>query len=664
MVMRDAMGPGRTARISSADTREQRRLNANAPKIENLRARITALFHPFLGQLALIVTLVFISAGLGVLPPLLTQRVFDEGLFPPGTTGPHLQTLATLVTLMVGIFVLSYTLGIWQTYLTSKVGNRVMGKLRVKLFKHMQNLDIGFFTHTRTGDIQSRLNNDVGGVAGVLTNTVTNVIGNTVAVAAAFIAMLVLSWQLTIVSFILMPLLVYVQRKVGVMRARLAAKTQQSLSEMAVITGETLSISGMLLTKTFSMQKAETERYAQENDRQTRLQVKQTMTGQVFFALVQIFISAVPALVYLASGIIIAANETTQTGITTAENTNQPWGFALTAGTIVAFTTVQSRLLFPLMALLRVALDLQTSQALFARIFELLDLQPKIRDNPDAQPAKAPTPGTTHITFQNVSFTYEKQTPHTPATPEQTAHNPHTPTSTTKNNTKPEQQHTLKNINFTVQTGEFAAFVGPSGAGKSTIINLIARLYDTTTGNVLYGDTNVCNLKQESLMREIGLVTQDPYLFHATITENLLYAKPDATETELHEACKQAHIHETITTFENGYNTIVGERGHRLSGGEKQRLAIARVLLKNPPLLLLDEATSALDTVNERAVQKALDSARAGRTVIAIAHRLSTIVHADHIYVLENGQITQNGTHKQLLQQNNGSYQKLYKQQL
>ena len=617
-------GGGRGSRVSGGDAERQRELNSQAPKVARLGRRIAELFRPYRGPLAIIIALVIVSAALAILPPLLTQRVFDEGLFPLDGGGPNMTVLGWLVLAMVVVFVVSSGLGIVQTFFTARVGNRVMGDLRVKLFAHLQAMELGFFTRTKTGVIQSRLQNDVGGVANVLTNTVSNIIGNTVTVVAAAVAMILLSWQLTLVAVVLMPVLVIAQRRVGQVRAKIAGRTQESLSEMSAITQEALSVSGVLLAKTYSRQAAETERYADENRNQISLQVQQTMSGQVFFALVQVFLSAVPAIVYLVSGWLMAR----------ALGTDIDPG--ITAGTIVAFTTVQSRLLFPLMALMRIALDLQTSRALFARIFEYLDLNPEIQDVPDArQPSDEPGRAG-RIEFDEVTFRY--------------------PDSRT------DDRPTLDRISFEIAPGEFVAFVGASGSGKTTIGNLIPRLYDAESGSVRYGGDDVKELAQEALMDRIGVVTQEPYLFHATIAANLRYAKPDASLEELRNAARLANIHDTIASFSDGYDTVVGERGYRLSGGEKQRIAIARVLLKNPRVLVLDEATSALDTVNERIVQHALEDARSGRTTIAIAHRLSTVVDADRIYVVGAGRILEHGTHEELLELG-GSYSELYSQQ-
>ena len=607
---------GGRGRVSGGDVEAQRAANATAPKIPDLLRRITQLFAPHRAALTVTIVLVLVSAGLGVLPPLLTKQAFDLGLFPPSGS-PDVPVLVELVSIMVGLWIASAALGVWQTWLTATVGNRVMGALRIRLFGHLQAMELAFFTRTKTGVIQSRLQNDVGGVAGVLSNTISSVIGNTVTVIAAFVSMLVLSWQLTVVAVILLPVLVIAQRKVGQVRARIATKTQESLSDMTAITQEALSVSGILLAKSFNQQKAETARYEAENRNQISLQVRQQMSGQWFFAMVNIFLSIIPAVIYIVAAYLITG------------------GVDVTAGTIVAFTTVQARLMFPLLGLLRVALDLQTSSALFARIFEYLDLVPAITDRPDAHPVRPAELG--KIQFDDVVFRYPDAPTDGPAT--------------------------LKGVSLTIEPGQFAAFVGPSGAGKTTVSYLIPRLHDVTEGRVLFAGDDVRDLEADSLVRNIGIVSQETYLFHATIAENLRYAKPDATAEELEAASRAANIHDTIASFPDGYDTVVGERGYRLSGGETQRIAIARVLLKDPPVLILDEATSALDSISERVVQEALDTASRGRTTIAVAHRLSTVVDADVIFVIAAGRLVESGTHSELLAAG-GLYSSLYAQQV
>jgi ATP-binding cassette subfamily B protein len=609
------MGKQRT-RISAGDADAQREANARAPKIPDLLARIVHLFTPHRRALAVTAVLVVIGAGLTVLPPLLTKQAFDFGLFPKGGH-PDFPVLLQIVALMILIYVASAALGVWQTFLTATVGNKVMGALRVRLFGHLQRMELAFFTRTKTGIIQSRLQNDVGGVANVLTNTVSSVLGNTVTVIAAFVSMLVLSWQLTIVAVILMPILVIAQRRVGHVRAKIATKTQESLSDMTAITQETLSVSGILLAKSFNQQDAEIGRYAAENDNQIDLQVREQMSGQWFFAVVQIFLAIIPAVIYICAAWLMLGD------------------VPVTAGTIVAFTTVQARLMWPLLGLMRVTLDLQTSQALFARIFEYLDLKPAIADAPGAHPVNRANLG--RVEFDDVVFSYPDAGIDTPPT--------------------------LKGVSFAIEPGQFAAFVGPSGAGKTTVSYLIPRFHDVTRGRVSFAGDDVRELEQDSLVANIGIVSQETYLFHATIAENLRYAKPGASDEELVRAATAANIHDTIRSFPDRYDTVVGERGYRLSGGEKQRIAIARVLLKDPRVLILDEATSSLDSISERIVQEALDAAARGRTTIAIAHRLSTIVSADVIFVVDGGRIVEQGTHDELTALG-GTYARLYAEQV
>ncbi|WP_308493578.1 ABC transporter ATP-binding protein [Microbacterium terrisoli] len=602
------------------DADAQRRLNAQAPSISHLGRRVATLFRPYLPRLAATVILVIVGAAVAVIPPLIVQHVFDDALFPLDGGRPDLALLIRLVAAMIVLFLLSAGLGLAQTWLTATVGNSVTGDLRVRLFEHLQAMELGFFTRTKTGVIQSRLQNDVGAVSSVLTNTITSILGNTVTVVASLVAMILIDWRLTIIAVILMPILAIVQRRVGQVRARIASQTQESLSELTAITQETLSVSGILLSKSFNRQRSESQRYAGENRNQVRLQVRQAMSGQGFFALVSVLMASIPAIIYLVAGYLITGG-----------------AGEITAGTIVAFTTVQARLLQPLMGLMRVALDLQTSSAVFARIFEYLDLVPAIADAPEAIDVVAGPGPAGQVEFRDVVFRY----------PDAAA----------------DSRPTLDRVSFVAAPGQHVAFVGPSGAGKTTVLYLTPRMYEASGGAVLFAGTDVRALRQESIIDNVGIVSQETYLFHATIRENLRYAKPDATDDELYAACRAANIHHIITGFERGYDTVVGERGYRLSGGEKQRVAIARVLLKDPPVLLLDEATSALDTVSERVVQEALDAAQRGRTTLSIAHRLSTVIGADVIHVVDAGRIVESGTHAQLLARG-GLYAQLAAQQL
>ncbi|GLJ61990.1 multidrug ABC transporter ATP-binding protein [Microbacterium barkeri] len=602
------------------DEAAQRRLNAQAPRVPGLGRRVVALFRPYRGRIAATAVLVIVGAALGVVPPLVIQRVFDDALFPVDGGPVDIPLLVRLVALMIGLYLLSAIVGVAQTWFTSNVGNRVTGDLRVRMFDHLQAMELGFFTRTKTGIIQSRLQNDVGGVSSVLTNTFTSILGNTVTVIASLVAMILIDWRLTLIALVIMPVLVVVQRRVGQVRARIAAQTQQSLSELTAITQETLSVSGILLSKSFNRQRTESARYAEENANQIGLQIRQAMTGQGFFAVVHVLMASVPAVIYLVAGFLVAGD-----------------AGMITAGTIVAFTNVQARLLQPLTSLMRVALDVQTSFALFARIFEYLDLKPAIADAADAVDVEdAPGP-VGRVEFRDVSFRYPDAA----------------------DDTRP----TLQGVSFAVEPGEHVAFVGPSGAGKTTVLYLTPRFYEATDGQVLFAGEDVRRLRQESIVDHVGIVSQETYLFHATVRENLRYARPDATDEEIEDACRQANIHHIIAGFEDGYETVVGERGYRLSGGEKQRIAIARVLLKDPPVLLLDEATSALDTVSERIVQEALENAARGRTTISIAHRLSTVIDADTIHVVDGGRIVESGTHAQLVAAG-GLYAELAAEQL
>jgi ATP-binding cassette subfamily B protein len=583
---------------------------------------------------------VLLSSGLGIITPFLTQAAFDRALFPADGSGVHLELLAWLVGGMVAVPVVSALIGVYQTYRTTLLGNRVMADLRGRLFEHLQRMDLAFFTATRTGVIQSRLANDVGGVQSVLSETASSILGNVVTVVAALVAMVVLSWQLTLVAVAMTPLFLLLQVRVGRVRRRLAGRTQESLSDMTAITQESLSVSGVLLAKVFNRQAYEVGRYREENSRQVDLQVRQAMSGQSFFAVVQTFMGITPALVYLVAGFLIAG------------------GIGVSAGTIVAFSTLQSRLLFPTVNLLRVSLDVQTSLALFGRIFAYLDLRPRIVDAPDARTLETATVSG-RVELDRVWFAY-------PPAPEPGAAADVAPAAEVARSDgsggNDRVAWAVREVSFIVEPGQLAAIVGPSGSGKTTISYLVPRLYDVDRGRVLIDGRDVRGLTQASVADAVGMVTQDTYLLHSTVRDNLRYAKPDAGQAEIEEAARAANIHDRILSFGEGYDTVVGERGYRLSGGEKQRLAIARVLLKDPRILILDEATSALDTTSERLVQQALENATRRRTTIAIAHRLSTILGADVILAVEAGRVVERGTHTELLAKG-GLYARLYTEQ-
>ena len=576
--------------------------------------RVARLFRAYRWQVAAVLAMILVTAGLGVVPSLLTKVVFDKALFPPSGE-QNLHLLYVLVGLMVAIPLVAAAISVVQTYLTTVVGQNVMQDLRNRLYEHLQSMSLRFFTGTRTGELQSRLQNDVGGVQNVVTNTASSVLSNVVIVLSTVVAMLILSWQLTLLSLAVVPVFVYLTWRVGRARRRISGETQESLAELSALTEETLSVSGILLTKVFDRRRDAVERYRAENRRLAGLQVRQQMVGRSFFALVQSFFAITPALIYLVAG----------------------WS-GLTAGTIVAFTTLQTRLLFPIGSMLQTSVEVQSSLALFERIFQYLDLPHEIVDAPDAE--ELPLDQVRgEVALRNVYFHYEEPI-----------------------DTNGDRPWTLEDVSLEVGPGQLAALVGPSGAGKTTISYLIPRLYDVTRGSVELDGHDVRDLQLASLAEAIGMVTQETYLFHATVRDNLLYAKPDASDAQLHAAARAAAIHDRIMELSDGYDTVVGERGYRMSGGEKQRLAIARVLLKDPRVLILDEATSALDTASERLVQQALEPLMETRTTIAIAHRLSTILAADVIFVLDRGRIVERGTHQELVNAG-GLYASLYREQ-
>jgi ATP-binding cassette subfamily B protein len=587
-----------------------------------LGRRIVALFRPHRGVLTLIVSMILVTSALSVVSALLVRQVFDRALFVKG--GPDRSALYPLVAALIVIPIVTGILNVGQTYLTEVVGNRVLQELRDRLFAHLERLSLAFYTSTRSGEVQSRLANDVGGVQETITSTASSVVSNVVTLISSVIGMLVLSPLLTVISLVLTPVFVVVSRRVG--RARRAARreTQASLATMGSITQEALSVSGILLTKVFGRQAHEVERYRAENAHQAELQVRQVIVGRSFFAVTQAFFGISPALVYLVAGLQSAHGD-------------------LSAGTIVAFTTLQTRLLMPINQLLQVSVDVQSSLALFGRIFELIDLKPAITDRDDAVAIpRSEIRG--EVALEHVSFRYGTGEQAALAAP------------------PPSAPSALSDVSLRVAPGQLAALVGPSGAGKTTISYLIPRLYDVNGGAVRIDGHDVRDLTAATIATAVGVVTQESYLFGGTVRDNLRYGRPDATDDEVTEAAKAAFIHDRIMALDQGYDTVVGERGYRFSGGERQRLAIARVIVADPPVLILDEATSALDTESERIVQQALERLMSDRTTIAIAHRLSTIRAADVIFAIEHGQVAEQGTHDQLVARG-GLYARLYEEQ-
>ncbi|MDH4333852.1 MAG: ABC transporter ATP-binding protein/permease [Chloroflexota bacterium] len=596
--------------------------------------QIVGFFAPYRRRLWVIAGLIVLTVSVGVVNPILLKLIIDNLLGPKDLGLLWLQT-----GLMVVLPIVSSLLGVWQSYLSNVVGQRVMDDLRLALYSHLQWMPLRFFTDTRTGEIQSRIGNDVNGVQSVVTDTAASLLANFATVATTVIAMLILDWRLTILSLGMLPVFAYITYRVGKVRRVVSGATQRSLAEVSAITQESLSVSGILLSKTFGQQRASIAKFGRESRRLGDLQIRQQMIGRWFFALIGTFFSIAPALVYMLAGNLIIGGDT-----------------SVSVGTIVAFTTLQSRLFFPLGQLMNVQVEIQGALALFDRIFEYLEMRSEITDAPDAVTLD---PGTLRgeVRFRDVSFAYPPSVAQTAAQADADA--------AEADGTAvpiPGRPFGISNMEFTARPGELVALVGPSGAGKTTATYLIPRLYDVADGAVEIDGIDVRQIAMESLGRSIGVVTQETYLFHASVLENLRYAQPEASMEEVEAAARAAAIHDRITELPEGYDTVVGERGYKLSGGEKQRVAIARVLLKDPRILLLDEATSALDTVSERLIQAGLNRLTEGRTTIAIAHRLSTILRADQILCIDRGRIVERGTHDELLR-HGGLYARLYHEQ-
>ena len=561
--------------------------------------RILRLFRPYRKRLLGLFALIILAAGLGIIPAFLLQDLLNNVL----SQGKNLDVteLNLLIAGMVAIPIITGAIGVAQTWQSNLVGQQVMHDLRTAVYSHLQRLSLAFFTRTRTGEVQSRISNDIGGVQSVVTTTATSIVSNLTTVIATSIAMILLDWQLAAAAFALLPVFVLITRRIGRLRRALAATTQSSLADISSLVEESLSVSGVLLAKTMGRSGELTERFSTESERLADLELRQRMAGRWAMASIQATFAVMPAIVYGIAGHLLA-------------NGNN----AISIGTLVAFTTLQTRLFFPVSSLLSVQTDVQTSLALFDRVFEYLDLPIDIDEKPDAITLDRERV-TGEVVFEDVSFAYEPGTP------------------------------TLQHISFVAEPGASVAIVGETGSGKTTLGYLTARLYDVTDGSIRIDGTDLRDLTFDSLRSVVGVVSQETYLFHGTVRENLEFAKPGATMEEIEAAAKAARIHDHMISLENGYDTIVGERGYRFSGGEKQRLAIARAILRDPPVLVLDEATSALDVETERAVQDALEALSRGRTTITIAHRLSTVREADLILVLDKGRIVERGAHAELV---------------
>jgi ATP-binding cassette, subfamily B, bacterial len=555
--------------------------------------RIARLFKNYRRRLGAVLVLILVSAALGVVPAFLLRGVLQAI--------QHNQTtrLSLLAAGMIAISIVTGVLGVWQTLLSNQVGQRVMHDLRAAVFRHLQRLSLAFFTRTRTGEIQSRISNDIGGVQSVVTSTATSIVSNATTVLATMVGMAFLNWELSLFAFALIPVFVLLTRRVGEQRRQIAKSTQETLADISSLVQESLSVSGILLGKTMGRTDELADRFEGESQTLADLEVRQRMAGRWVMAAIQTSFAIMPVAAYWFAGLALAGGS-----------------HAISIPTLVSFTTLQTRLFFPVGSLLGVGLDVQTSLALFDRIFDYLDQPVEIEERPGARMLDEAG----DVTFDHVWFRYGDDT------------------------------WTLQDVSFTVPAGTKTALVGETGAGKTTLGYLAARLYDVNDGSVRISDTDVRDLSFASLADLVGVVSQETYLFHASVRDNLRFAKPDATDEEIEVAADAARIHDLIASLPEGYDTVVGERGYRFSGGEKQRIAIARTVLRNPPVLVLDEATSSLDTETERQVQEALDRLAEGRTTIAIAHRLSTVQDADQIVVLDGGRIVERGTHEELLE--------------
>jgi ATP-binding cassette subfamily B protein len=565
----------------------------NNPRV-SLR-RIMRLFHPYRWSLAFVLFLVGTSSLVSLVNPFLIRAIIDDAL-PRGRTG----LLGMLALGMIVVAVLNSSFSVSQTYVSTKVGQRVMHDLRTAVYSHLQRMSLAFFTRTRTGEVQSRIANDIGGMQATVTTTATTLVSNLTTVVATIIAMVVLDWQLTIVSLILLPVFVWVSRRVGTERRRITRERQRQLSTISSIVQESLSVSGILLGHTMGRSRSLVDSFGSESSKLSDLEVSSNMAGRWRQSTIQIVMSSMPAAIYYAAGL-----------------TGNGGHLAISIGTLVAFTTLQQNLFRPTVQLLQTGVDMQSSLELFGRIFEYLDLPVDI-----AEPVSPVTPAhlAGEVRLNDVSFSYDGAA-----------------------------RPTLRDIDVTVPAGRSLAIVGETGSGKTTLSYLIPRLYDVSSGSVTIDGVDVRDMSFETLASLVGVVSQETYLFHASVADNLRFAKPSATDAELVAAAKIAQIHLHLEALPDGYDTVVGERGYRFSGGEKQRLAIARAVLRNAPILVLDEATSALDTQTEQAVQTAIDALSAGRTTITIAHRLSTIRDADEIIVLDQGSMVERGTHESLL---------------
>ena len=605
-------GPGAARGRANYLTDEEKQ---NSPRItKELIKRVLSYLQPYWRQLALVLVCIVVSSVCSLFPSILTGNIIDvlTGKDMGGWFGAGISALIRLILVSLALHLISNLIGVGQTYLNNWIAQHISFDMRNQMYRHLQKMSQRFFTSANQGDIITRMTSDISGVESVITNTFTSILSNTITLVVAIIAMFRKNWILALVGIAVVPLFTLPTRMAGKKRWKLAGEAQACNDEINGILNETLSVSGQLLVKLFGRENAEYDRYREANGRMIRLNIREKMAGRWFFMLLSTLTTIGPMLLYLVGGILIMKYDST-----------------LSVGDITVLVALLGRMYGPVNSLLNIQVDWIRSMAMFTRIFEYYDMKQEIADKPDA---KELTGAKGEIVFDRVNFSYDGE------------------------------RMILKDISFVLHSGDCVAIVGPSGSGKSTIVNLIPRLWDPVSGTVSFDGTDVRDLTLHSLRDEIGVVTQETYLFNGTIRENLLYAKPDATEEEMVDACRKANIYDFISNQPDGLDTMVGNRGLKLSGGEKQRISIARVLLKDPALLIFDEATSALDSISEAAIQQAINPLIEERTSILIAHRLSTILAADEILVVRDGEIVERGKHKDLVHAG-GTYQELYETQ-
>lgn len=582
---------------------------ANKPKVtKELLLRIAGYLKPYRFQFVLVFITILLSSVVGLLPSIITGKIVDEAL-----VSPNMKMLIQLCLSAFAAVLVSQIIGVLESYINSWISQKIIFDMKNQMYGHLQSMPHAFFTTEKQGDIITRMNTDINGVSSVISGTLTSIVSNTATLVTTVVALFTMCWQLAIVGMLVIPLLIFPSRVVGNQRFKLATKSQAKHDEMNQVINETLSVSGSMLVKIFTREKKEYDNFVKVNDEVTKLSLKEARSGKWFFVVMGMFTQIGPLLIYLTGGYLLI----TRTDL------------GLTVGTITATVALINRLYRPVESLLNMGVDFTRSLALFTRIFDYLDRPITIKS---PENGLKPNLENQDIKYENVEFYYSEDKP------------------------------LLTDVNFTVPGGAMYAIVGPSGSGKSTVVNMIPRLYDVISGKVTIGGVDVKDMDLTWLRSKIGVVTQDTYLFNGTVLDNLKYAKEDATMEEIMDACKKASIHDFIMSQPQGYETEVGNRGLKLSGGEKQRISIARVILKDPEILILDEATSALDSISESAIQDALETMMQGRTSIVIAHRLSTILKADKILVVANGVIAEQGTHDELLDMD-GIYRDLYETQ-